>query len=302
MSAPIYQQLRGTGVAVVTPFDENEKIDFTSLEKIIDFLMDGGVEYIVSLGTTGETPVLDKMEKKDILDFTYQKVAGRIPVVVGVGGNYTKAVVQELEQLPLDQATAILSVSPAYNKPSQEGIYQHYQSIAASSPLPIILYNVPARTARNMTAQTTLRLAELPNVVGIKEASGNMEQCAMILKEKPDNFLVVSGEDALTLPLIASGMDGVISVAANAYPKAFSQMIRFCLEGNYHQARIINQTLIPVYELLFIENNPAGVKAFMHLHQLLNNQLRLPLVPLSEEVYSRVKDLWQLLQVKGITG
>jgi 4-hydroxy-tetrahydrodipicolinate synthase len=302
MSLPINQQLRGTGVAIVTPFDENEKIDFNSLGKIIDFLIDGGVEYIVSLGTTGETPVLDKQEKKDIIDYTYQKVAGRIPVVVGVGGNYTKAVVQELEQLPLDKATAILSVSPAYNKPSQEGIYQHYLSIAASSPLPIILYNVPARTGRNLTAQTTLRLAELPNVAGIKEASGMMDQCALILKEKPENFLVVSGEDALTLPLIASGMDGVISVAANAYPKSFSQMVRYCLTGNYQEAKSINKKLIPVYELLFIENNPAGVKAFMHLHQLLNNQLRLPLVPLSEEIYSRVKDLWQLLKINGIAG
>ena len=301
MSNPLLHQLRGTGVAIVTPFDEKEQIDFPALGNIINFLIKGGVEYIVSLGTTGETPVLDKSEKKDILQFTYETVAGRIPVVVGIGGNYTKAVIQELEQLPIDQAAAILSVSPAYNKPSQEGIYLHYRAITESSPLPILLYNVPGRTGRNMTANTTLRLAELPNIIGIKEASGLMDQCALILKEKPENFLVISGDDALSLPLIAAGMDGVISVAANAYPAAFSSMVRDCLAGNFKKARTTNDLLLPLYDLLFVENNPAGVKAFMHLHQLLDNQLRLPLVPLSESIYEQVVSCWQLLKIKGVS-
>jgi 4-hydroxy-tetrahydrodipicolinate synthase len=292
----LYHLLRGTGVAIVTPFDEKEHIDFPALGNIIDFLIEGGVEYIVSLGTTGETPVLDKAEKKDILQYTYEKIAGRIPVVAGIGGNYTKAVVQEMEQLPLDKAAAILSVSPAYNKPSQEGIYLHYRSIAESSPLPILLYNVPGRTGRNMTADTTLRLAALPNIIGIKEASGLMDQCAVILQEKPEHFLVISGDDALSLPLLAAGMDGVISVAANAFPTAFSTMVRHCLAGNFDEARIINNRLLQVYDLLFVENNPAGVKAFLHLQGLLKNQLRLPLVPLSQSVYENVRDCWETLK------
>ncbi|MFN7273881.1 MAG: 4-hydroxy-tetrahydrodipicolinate synthase [Bacteroidota bacterium] len=296
MSNSTLHQLRGTGVAIVTPFDEKEQIDFPALGNIINFLIKGGVEYIVSLGTTGETPVLDKSEKKDILQFTYETVAGRIPVVAGIGGNYTKAVIQEMEQLPLDKAAAILSVSPAYNKPSQEGIYLHYRSVAESSPQPILLYNVPGRTGRNMTADTTLRLAALSNVVGIKEASGMMDQCAVILQEKPENFLVISGDDALSLPLLAAGMDGVISVAANAYPAAFSSMVRYCLAGNFDQARIINNRLLPVYDLLFAENNPAGVKAFLHLQGLLKNQLRLPLVPLSQPIFDNVQKCWEALQ------
>lgn len=292
----LYHLLRGTGVAIVTPFDEKEHIDFPALGNIIDFLIEGGVEYIVSLGTTGETPVLDKAEKKDILQYTYEKIEGRIPVVAGIGGNYTKAIVQEMEQLPLDKAAAILSVSPAYNKPSQEGIYLHYRSIAESSPLPILLYNVPGRTGRNMTADTTLRLAALPNIIGIKEASGLMDQCAVILQEKPEHFLVISGDDALSLPLLAAGMDGVISVAANAFPTAFSTMVRHCLAGNFDEARIINNRLLQVYDLLFVENNPAGVKAFLHLQGLLKNQLRLPLVPLSQSVYENVRDCWETLK------
>jgi 4-hydroxy-tetrahydrodipicolinate synthase len=296
MQKSLHQQLRGTGVAIVTPFDEQERIDFPALGNIIEFLIKGGVEYIVSLGTTGETPVLDKTEKKDILQFTYEKVAGRIPVVAGIGGNYTQAVVQEIEQLPLEQATAILSVSPAYNKPSQEGIYQHYRSIAESAPLPILLYNVPGRTGRNMTASTTLRLAEVKNIAGIKEASGSVEQCTLILKERPDNFLVISGEDALTMLLIAGGMDGVISVAANAFPSEFATMVRHSLSGNFEEAKKINDSLMTVYELLFLENNPAGIKAYLHLQGFIKNQLRLPLVPLSQSVYEQIVASWEVLK------
>ena len=287
------KSLSGTGVAIVTPFNSQHQIDFTALSNIIEFLIQGGVQYIVSLGTTGETPVLDAAEKKDLLQITYQQVAGRVPVVAGIGGNNTRSVIEDFSTYPLDQATAILSVSPSYNKPSQEGIYQHYKAIAESSPLPVILYNVPARTGRNMTAATTLRLAELPNIAGIKEASGLMEQCALILKEKPADFLIVSGEDALTLSQIAAGMDGVISVAANAFPAIFSQMVQHCLHNEFAQAQQLNNRLLHAYDLLFVENNPAGVKAFMYLQGLLENQLRLPLVPLSEPVFTQVATCWK---------
>ena len=288
--------LSGTGVAIVTPFTEKHAIDFPALGKIIDFLIDGGINYIVTLGTTGETPVLDASEKKDILQFTYQQVAGRVPVVVGIGGNDTRSVIKDLASYPISKATAILSVSPSYNKPSQEGIYQHYLAIADASPLPIILYNVPGRTARNMLASTTLRLAAHPNIVGIKEASGMMDQCAEIIKDKPEDFLVVSGEDALTMAQIAAGMDGVISVAANAFPTLFSQMVSYSLQQNFIAARQINNQLLKVYELLFAENNPAGVKAFMHLQGLLQNQLRLPLVPLSSSLLNEVEKTWKSFQ------
>jgi 4-hydroxy-tetrahydrodipicolinate synthase len=287
------KSLSGTGVAIVTPFNSQHQIDFKALANIIEFLIQGGVQYIVSLGTTGETPVLDASEKKDILQFTYQQVAGRIPVVAGIGGNNTRAVIEDLSTYPLDQATAILSVSPSYNKPSQEGIYQHYNAIAEASPLPVILYNVPGRTARNMSASTTLRLAELPNIAGIKEASGLMEQCALILKEKPADFLVVSGEDALTLSQIAAGMDGVISVAANAFPAIFSKMVQYCLHNEFALAQQLNNRLLHAYDLLFVENNPAGVKAFMYLQGLLENELRLPLLPLSENVFEQVSVCWK---------
>lgn len=287
------QSLSGTGVAIVTPFTAQQQIDFPALEKIIEFLIQGGVQYIVSLGTTGETPVLDTAEKKDILQCTYQQVAGRIPVVAGIGGNNTRAVIQDLSTYPLEQATAILSVSPSYNKPSQEGIYQHYKAIAEASPLPVILYNVPGRTGRNMTASTTLRLAALPNVAGIKEASGLMDQCALLIKEKPADFLVVSGEDALTLAQIAAGMDGVISVAANAFPAIFSQMVQHSLHNEFAQARQLNNRLLKAYDLLFTENNPAGVKAFMYLQGLLQNELRLPIVPLSQPVFEQVVNCWK---------
>jgi 4-hydroxy-tetrahydrodipicolinate synthase len=285
--------LSGTGVAIVTPFNSQHQIDFKALANIIEFLIQGGVQYIVSLGTTGETPVLDAAEKKDILQFTYQQVAGRIPVVAGIGGNNTRAVIEDLSTYPLDQATAILSVSPSYNKPSQEGIYQHYKAIAEASPLPVILYNVPGRTARNMSASTTLRLAELPNIAGIKEASGLMDQCALILKERPADFLVVSGEDALTLSQIAASMDGVISVAANAFPAIFSQMVHACLHNEFALAQQLNNRLLLPYDLLFVENNPAGVKAFMYLQGLLENELRLPLLPLSEPVFEQVSACWK---------
>ncbi|WP_127126286.1 4-hydroxy-tetrahydrodipicolinate synthase [Pseudoflavitalea rhizosphaerae] len=284
------QTLSGTGVALVTPFRSNMEVNLDALGRIIDFVIDGGVEYVVTLGTTGETPTLSKEEKIAIIQYTYEKVNNRVPVVVGVGGNDTINLVKELEHLPLEKATAILSAAPYYNKPSQEGIFQHYKMLAAASPKPILLYNVPGRTGRNMSADTTIRLAkEVDNIAGIKEASGDMAQCMQILRDRPENFLVVSGDDALVLPQIACGMDGVISVAANAFPKAFTNMVRESLKGNFKAAKSLNDPLILAYELMFAENNPAGVKAFMTELGLIENHLRLPMTPLSATLHNNVK-------------
>ncbi|MCX6335856.1 MAG: 4-hydroxy-tetrahydrodipicolinate synthase [Bacteroidetes bacterium] len=285
----LIQTLRGTGVAIVTPFTADLQVDYTALEKVIESLIAGGVEYIVTLGTTGETPVLESAEKIDIVNFTMDKIAGRIPVVVGIGGNNTAELIKDLHKYPLSKAIAVLSASPYYNKPSQEGIYLHYKALAEASPKPILLYNVPGRTGRNMSAATTLKLASVPNIVGIKEASGDMAQCMTILRDRPSDFLVVSGDDALALAQLACGMDGVISVAANAYPAEFSNMVRTCLSGNFAAAKKINDPLIEAYELMFAENNPAGVKAFMAEKGLLENYLRLPGVPLSQSLQQAVK-------------
>jgi 4-hydroxy-tetrahydrodipicolinate synthase len=282
-------QLGGTGVALVTPFNTEEAVDFDALGRLIDFVIEGGVDYLVTLGTTGEAATLTENEKKEIIVYTYGKAAGRVPVVVGIGGNNTAEVVEALQSYPLDGAVAVLSASPYYSKPSQEGIYQHYKALAAASPKPIILYNVPGRTASNLTAATTLRLAQLANIAGMKEASGNMVQCMHILRNKPDDFLVVSGDDHVTLPLIACGMEGVISVAANCFPADFSQMVRHCLKGDFAAARPLHYKCLEGIDVLFAENNPAGAKAFLTELGIIQNVLRLPLVPLSEEVYSRVK-------------
>ena len=283
-------QLKGTGVALVTPFNENGSIDFDSLGKLIDFVIEGGVDYVVTLGTTGETPTLTTEEKKDIVNQTFSFVADRVPVVIGIGGNNTAEVIKEMETLPVDKAEAILSASPYYNKPSQEGLFQHYKSIAASTAKPIILYNVPARTGSNITASTTIRLAnEVENINGIKEASGNMTQCMQILRDKPQEFLVVSGDDNLALAQIACGMRGVISVAANCFPKQFSEMVNCALKDDFNSARRINNMLLLGYDILFAENNPAGVKAFLAELGVIKNKVRLPLVPLSEGVYKQVK-------------
>lgn len=288
--ASLRNQLRGTGVALVTPFKAKGDIDYDALLKIINHVIDGGVEYIVSLGTTGETPVMTKQERVSVLKFTYLKVNKRVPVVAGIGGNNTREVIDDLESYPLDDAAAVLSTSPYYNKPSQQGLYEHYKAIAKASPKPVIIYNVPARTGRNITAETTLHLAnEVKNIGGIKEASGDMQQCMQILRGRPENFLVTSGDDALALPQIACGMDGVISVAANAFPKKFSNMIRQCLDGKFADAKKLNDPLMEAYDLMFTENNPAGVKAFMSEMHLLKNYLRLPGVPLSDAIHAKVK-------------
>ena len=242
------------------------------------------------LGTTGETPTLDTEEKADIIHYTYEKVNGRVPVIVGVGGNNTREVMENMQSYPLEKAIAVLSASPYYNKPSQEGIFQHYKNLASASPKPVILYNVPGRTGSNITAETTLRLAkEVENIAGIKEASGNMVQCMHIIRDRPGDFLVVSGDDHITLPLIACGMDGVISVAANCFPKDFSDMVRYCLKGDFASARPLHNKCLEGNDLLFAENNPAGVKAFLYEMGIIKNELRLPLVPLSASIHQKVK-------------
>jgi len=287
----LINKLTGTGVAIITPFKKNHDVDFDALEKMIDFVIDGGVEYIVTLGTTGETPTLTKKEQRDIVDFTAKKINQRVPLVLGIGGNNTKEVIDHFSNFSLEKITAILSSSPNYNKPSQEGIFQHYKAIADASPLPIILYNVPGRTGSNITAETTLRLAkECENIKGIKEASGNMIQCMHILKKMPEDFVFVSGDDHISLPLVACGSKGVISVVANCFPKDFSELIRLSLKNEFEKAAKLHLKLLPSYDLLFVENNPAGVKAFLYELKLIENELRLPLVPLSAPNHQKVKD------------
>ncbi|RFM26326.1 4-hydroxy-tetrahydrodipicolinate synthase [Deminuibacter soli] len=283
------QQLKGTGVALVTPFTNDFQVDYDALGKVIDHVIDGGVEYVVTLGTTGETPTLNKEEKIKIVLYTYDKVNNRVPVVVGIGGNNTAEIISDLQTYPLDKAIAVLSAAPYYSKPSQEGIYQHYKALAAVSPKPVLLYNVPGRTGRNMTADTTVRLAkDVPNIAGIKEASGDMMQAMQILRDAPEDFLVVSGDDSLGVPQIACGMDGVISVIANTLPKQYSELVRLSLKNDFNAANAINKKLLNVYDLLFAENNPAGVKAYMAHQGLLQNKLRLPVTPVSDALYDKI--------------
>ncbi len=287
----LIQTLAGTGVALITPFSKDFSVDYEALGTVIDYVIGGGVDYVVTLGTTGETPTLSKEEKIRIIEFTYEKVNSRVPVVVGIGGNCTAEVIEDLQKFPLDHAIAILSAGPYYNKPSQEGIFQHYKAIAEASPRPVLLYNVPGRTGRNINAGTTLRLAhEVPNIVGIKEASGDMTQCMEILRDAPAEFLVVSGDDMLALPQIACGMRGIISVAANALPKEFSAMVKHCLQGDFIAARKVNDRLIEAYDIMFAENNPAGVKAFLSEFNYILKVVRLPVVPLTEALTVRVRN------------
>lgn len=287
--------LRGTGVALVTPFDEKSNIDFNAYHKLIEFVLHGGVEYLVVLGSTGEAATISEQEKLDLINFTYSIVPTTIPIVIGIASNNTKDVVRDIQNYPLDKATAVLCTSPWYNKPTQEGIFQHYKSVAEASSKPVILYNVPSRTGSNITADTTVRIAhEIDNVAGIKEASGNMVQCLQIIKNKPSEFLVTSGDDHLAMPLIAAGMDGVISVAANCFPKDFSEMVRMTLRNENVQARGLMYKMLTGFDLLFEENNPAGVKAFLTEAGIIKNNLRLPLLPLSSGVHNKIKTFLEL--------
>ena len=288
-------------MALVTPFKANGSVDFDSLQKLINFVIEGGVQYVVALGTTGETPTLTKEEKLDVVQTTFTTVADRVPVVIGIGGNNTQEVLKDLEAFPIEKATAILSASPYYNKPSQEGIYQHYRAMAMATNRPILLYNVPGRTGSNIAPETVVRLAnDFENIDGIKEASGNMAQCMQLLRDTPQDFMVVSGDDNLTLPQIACGMDGVISVAANCFPKDFAAMVNAALDSDFVTARSLNNKLLAGYDLLFAENNPAGVKAFLAELGIIENYLRLPLVPLSDRIHEQVKEYLESLRQIGI--
>ena len=292
--------LKGTGVALVTPFNQKQEVDFEALGRVIDFVLHNGAEYLVSLGTTGETPTLEKSEKTDIINYTYEKAGPSVPIVIGIGGNNTREVLQDIDTFPLSKATAILSASPYYNKPSQEGIFNHYKLLAQAAPKPVILYNIPGRTGSNITAETTIRLAtECDNIAGIKESGGNVVQCMHILKNRPAEFLVASGEDHLAPVLIAAGMDGVISVAANCFPKEYSEMIRKCLQNDFHTAKGFLYRLLEGFDLLFEENNPAGVKAVLAEMGLIENYLRLPLVPLSVQVHEKLKAYLKLYNNSG---
>ncbi|MDE6380022.1 MAG: 4-hydroxy-tetrahydrodipicolinate synthase [Muribaculaceae bacterium] len=289
----------GMGVALVTPFSANKDIDFDALERVVDHVVDNGADFLVVLGTTGETPALSDEEKKKVKDFILEKTDGRIPLVIGVGGNNTAEVIRQLKEEDFSGYSAILSVVPPYNKPSQEGIFQHFKAIAEASPLPVILYNVPGRTGVNMTADTTLRLARnVPGIIGIKEASGDIHQMQRLLREKPDGFTVLSGDDAMTYPFMALGAQGVISVLGNAYPKEFSEMVHLCLEGNYIEAVDVHFRFRDMIRLLFADGNPAGVKCVMHDMGLIENELRLPLIPVGDATAAEILHWVEALKKK----
>lgn len=275
-----HAKLHGMGIALITPFKADKSIDFKALASLIDYQIINGADYLVVLGTTAETPTLSADERREVREFVASRVNGRVPLVLGMGGNSTAALVDEINKTDLSAFSAILSVTPYYNKPSQEGIFQHYKHVAEASPRPVILYNVPGRTGVNMTADTTLRIAaSCENVIAIKEASGNMSQMDEIIKRKPADFMVISGDDGITFPLITLGAVGVISVIGNAFPNEFSRMVRLALDGRYDQALMIHHRFTELFNLLFIDGNPAGVKCVLNAMGFIENELRLPLVP-----------------------
>ncbi len=284
------KKFRGTGVAIVTPFKNDTSIDFAALGRIINHVIEGGVNYIVAMGTTGEAPTLTKDEKQAILTYVTESVNNRVAVVAGIGGNNTQEIINCIRELDLTGVDGILSVSPYYNKPGQRGLIQHFKAIATCSQLPVIIYNVPGRTGSNISSDTTLELAhECENIIGIKEASGDIAQIMRIIKSKPENFLVISGDDMLTIPVIASGGSGVISVLANAWPAECSELVSHALKNNLKQAREIHFRFIEVIDLLFADGNPSGIKAFMSVMNLCKNILRLPLVPVNKTVMTRIQ-------------
>ncbi|MCA5003567.1 4-hydroxy-tetrahydrodipicolinate synthase [Sphingobacterium bovistauri] len=284
-------EIQGAGVALVTPFNADGSVDFETLGKLIEFQIKEGMNYLVSLGTTGETATLSSEEKKKIWKFTKDKVNGRVPLVAGIGGNHTQEIVETIKNFDIEGYCAILSVSPYYNKPTQEGIYQHYKAISEASQLPIILYNVPGRTGSNMTAQTTLRLAnDFDNIVAIKEASGNFAQFSEILRDKPDDFMLISGDDPGTLPMMAMGAVGIISVVGNAYPSFVSTLTKLCSEGAFVEARNYHNKLLYITDLCFIEGNPCGVKYILEELGFGKEYVRLPLVSISLATKQKIKE------------
>ena len=284
-------KLTGLGVALVTPFTPSGEVDFEALRRLVDMMIEGGADYLVVMGTTGETPTLTLPERVAVLRTVKERNAGRLPIVVGVGGNDTARVVELINQTNLDGVDAILSVTPFYNKPAQRGLFEHYKYIAERSPRPIILYNVPGRTGVNMEAETTLRIArECPNVVAIKEASGNIEQIKQVIEGAPEGFMVISGDDSLALPVIKAGGVGVISVAANAFPKYFSTMIKAQFEQQWGHTEVMFEKIRPMVKMLFAEGNPPGVKAALAARGVISNVLRLPLVSVSDELYDKIAE------------
>ena len=285
-------KIKGTGVALVTPFNEDKSVDYKGLENLLNHVIDGGIDYLVLMGTTGECVTLSKGEKVAVVDFCKKINNSRVPVVLGIGGNNTMQVVEDIKSANLDGIDAILSVSPAYNKPSQEGIYQHYKMISGNCPLPIIVYNVPGRTASNISAETTVRLAnDFENIVAVKEASGDMDQIMKIIKNKPSDFVVLSGDDGLTLPMIHMGAEGVISVIGQSHPKEYSDMVSFGLSGNQEIANQLHNKLYDFYVPLYAEGNPVGIKACLELLGICKSQVRLPLVEASDAIKNELKSL-----------
>ena len=285
-------KLKGTGVALVTPFHKDGSIDFKSFRKVVDRCIDGKVEYLVPLGTTGESATMTTNEKKAVVDFVIEITDKRVPIVLGLGGNSTQEVLSTLEEFDFDGIDAILSVSPYYNRPSQRGIFQHYKMIGNASPVPVILYNVPSRTGSNIDSETTLQLAnEIKNIIGIKEASGNLEKAMKIIQHKPKDFLVISGDDVITLPFLACGGDGVISVISNAYPKDFSEMVRLALDGNYDRARKIHYKLLDVMHAIFVDGNPSGIKGFLTALNICSEHVRLPLTSVTKSAINKFESM-----------
>lgn len=290
---------RGMGVALITPFKADFSVDYESLDRLLDYLISEGADFLCVLATTGETPCLSAEEKSKVKNLIVEKVAGRIPILMGCGGNNTMAVVEELKNGDFKGIDGVLSVCPYYNKPSQEGLYQHFKTIAAATNLPVVLYNVPGRTGINLAAETTLRLArDCENIVAIKEASGNFTQIDDIIKNKPADFDVLSGDDGITFPLITLGATGVISVIGNALPKEFSRMVRLALNGDYDSARTIHHRFTELFSLLFVDGNPAGVKAMLNSMGMIENVLRLPLVPTRITTMAAISKIVRELHIK----
>lgn len=289
---------RGLGIALITPFKADFSVDYEALGKLVDYQLANGADFLCILATTGETPCLTADEKAKIKKLVIERVNGRIPIVVGCGGNNTAAIIEELKTADFSGIDGILSVCPYYNKPSQEGLYQHFKAIAEASPLPVILYNVPGRTGVNLQAATTVRIAkDCKNVVAIKEASGNLEQIDEILKNKPEGFDVISGDDGLTYPMIACGAVGVISVIGNALPKEFSKMLRYEMKGEMAPALRIHHQFTELFKLLFVDGNPAGVKCILHEMGMIENVLRLPLVPTRVSTVQKISDCMKELKL-----
>jgi 4-hydroxy-tetrahydrodipicolinate synthase len=286
-----YNKFRGTGVALVTPFNKDKSIDFISLGNLVEHLIKNGIDYFVVLGTTAESATLNTAEKKQIINFIIEKVNKRIPIVVGFGGNDTQNIVENIKEQDFANIDAILSVSPYYNKPNQRGILEHYKVIADISPVPIILYNVPGRTGTNINAETTLELSKHKNIIAIKEASGNLLQIMQIIQNKEEDFLVISGDDALTFPMIMLGAAGVISVAAMAVPYQFSQMVKNALDGKFKEAKKLHYDVLNITNAIFEDGNPAGIKAVLSLQGIIENFLRLPLVPINIQLMEKIKTL-----------